>query len=155
MGQTAAQLRARRKLNDERIARGLRPVRRGRKKASPLPRRAVDRAGYAEYMRSEAWQEVRRRFWASKLPKACYVCGNDEGPKDLHHRTYKNLGHEFLKDLVPLCRACHDEVHALHDRKPRLSLWGATGALRHQYHPIYASRRAKRCPRNACSTPVR
>ena len=154
MGMTAGQREAHRQLNAERAARGLRPVRRGRKIASPLPRRTVEPAGYREYIQSEAWQEVRRRFWASRLPKECYVCGSGEGPKDLHHRTYKNLGSERLMDLVPLCRRCHVEVHALHDRKPRLSLWGATGALRRKYHPVYSSKaRAERRAASAGGRP--
>lgn len=101
------------------------------------PRRTVDRAGYAAYIHSEAWQAVRRRYWASKLPKECYCCGREDGPKDLHHRTYKNLGHEYLRDLVPLCRDCHEAVHALYRRKPSLSLWGATGMTRRKrrHHP--------------------
>jgi 5-methylcytosine-specific restriction endonuclease McrA len=139
MGMKPAQRAAHDRLNAERRARGLRPVRRGRKVASPLPRRSVDRAGYREYIHSEMWQKVRRRFWASRLPKSCYVCGREDGPKDLHHRTYKNLGNENLRDLVPLCRRCHDEVHALYDSNPRLSLWGATGALRAKYRKISRS----------------
>ena len=102
MGQKSAEREARRKLNAERMARGLRPVKRHNKIASPLPRRTVDRDGYAEYIQSEAWQEVRRRFWASKLPKECYCCGQEDGPKDLHHRTYKNLGNETLGTLCPV-----------------------------------------------------
>ena len=141
MGQSPAERAARQKLNAERIARGLRPVRRHNKIASPLPRRTVDRGGYAEYIRSEAWQEVRRRFWASRLPKECYCCGREDGPKDLHHRTYKNLGNEHLRDLVPLCRECHDRVHEMVRRKPSLHLWGATNMLRRERHPVYGKRK--------------
>jgi 5-methylcytosine-specific restriction endonuclease McrA len=146
MGQKPAEREAQQRLNAERAARGLRPVKRHRKHASPLPRRTVDRSGYAEYIQSEAWQEVRRRFWASRLPKDCYCCGRKDGPKDLHHRTYKNLGSEYLRDLVPLCRDCHDRVHEMFKRKPSLSLWGATGALRLERHPVYsrAARRARK-----------
>ena len=149
MGQKPAEREARKKLNAERAARGLRPVKRHNKIASPLPRRTVDREGYAEYIRSEAWQEVRRRFWASKLPKECYCCGREDGPKDLHHRTYKNLGNENLRDLVPLCRDCHFTVHEMFRRKPSLSLWGATGGLRRKRHPVYnnAARAARRVAR--------
>lgn len=50
----------------------------------------------------------------------------------LHHRTYKNLGHERLMDLVPLCPKCHADVHRLH-RDPiwkRRGLWYATKRVR-------------------------
>ncbi len=29
----------------------------------------------------------------------------------LHHRTYKRLGRERLNDLVPLCKAHHEQAH--------------------------------------------
>ncbi len=137
MGQKPAEREARKRLNAERAGRSLRPVKRHNVRASPVPRRAVAPAGYAEYIQSEAWQQVRRRFWASRLPKECYCCGRKDGPKDLHHRTYKNLGNEYLRDLVPLCRGCHNRVHEMFERKPSLSLWGATGAVRRERHPIY------------------
>jgi len=159
MAESQRKREARRQLNAERAARGLRPVKRGNKIASPLPRRTVDRAGYAEYIRSEAWQEVRRRFWASRLPKECYCCGREDGPKDLHHRTYKNLGNERLMDLVPLCRDCHFTVHEMIRRRPSLHLWGATNMLRHKLHPVYgdAARKARKAldPRRAPRNPKR
>lgn len=111
------------------------------------PRRTVAPAGYAAYIRSEEWQAVRHRFWASRLPKECYCCGRKDGPKDLHHRTYKNLGAENLRDLVPLCRQCHDDVHDL-VRRTTLHLWGATNVLRRERHPVY-NRRAKLARRAA------
>lgn len=121
MGQKPAEQEARQQLNTERAARGLRPARRRNTRASPVPRRAVDGSGYADYIRSKAWQQVRRRFWASRLPKECYCYGWLDGPKDLHHRTYKNLGRENLRDLVPLCRDCHDRVHEMARYRPSLS----------------------------------
>jgi 5-methylcytosine-specific restriction endonuclease McrA len=150
---------ARQQLNAERAARGLRPVKRGNKIASPLPRRTVDRDGYAEYIRSEAWQEVRRRFWASKLPKECYCCGREDGPMDLHHRTYKNLGNERLMDLVPLCRDCHLTVHEMVRRRygRTAHLWGMTNILRRERHPLYgtAAKKARKAldPRRAPRNP--
>ena len=137
MGQKPAERAALQRLNAERAARGLRPVKRGNTRASPLPQRTVPPSGYAEYIASAAWQDTRRRFWASKLPKDCWCCSRTDGPKDLHHRTYKNLGRENLRDLVPLCRDCHDRIHELHRRNPRLSLWGATGAVRLERHPVH------------------
>lgn len=64
---------------------------------------------YAVYIRSAVWTEVKRRYRASKLPQNCVVCGNHH--VDLHHKTYKRLGAEWLTDLVPLCRIHHKRVH--------------------------------------------
>jgi hypothetical protein len=51
---------------------------------------------YAEYLRTDHWQDVRRRFWASRLHNGtCYVCGSRErrggasgggGPEDVRER---------------------------------------------------------------------
>lgn len=65
---------------------------------------------YHEYIKSKEWRAVRKRYKDSKLPWECAVCG-DTGALDLHHRTYKNLGHERLMDLLPLCKLHHQAVH--------------------------------------------
>lgn len=97
-------------------------------------RATVTRAGYRAYISSPEWQVVRRRYWASKLPKDCYCCGRFDGPKDLHHRTYKNLGNERLMDLVPVCRDCHFACHDRLKLAPRKGLWWATKSIRKERH---------------------
>ncbi len=71
---------------------------------------------YKEYIKSEDWQDVRRRYFASKLwkvqGKKCYCC-EERKPVDLHHKTYKRLGYERLGDLIAICRDCHNETHEL------------------------------------------
>jgi 5-methylcytosine-specific restriction endonuclease McrA len=72
---------------------------------------------YDKYLKSAHWQDVRRRYKASKLHKdACYACGTSEGLQ-LHHKTYKRVGRERLNDLLYLCGDCHSKVHqVLRDR---------------------------------------
>jgi 5-methylcytosine-specific restriction endonuclease McrA len=43
----------------------------------------------------------------------CLICGATWllERDDLHHRTYARLGHESCRDLIPLCRSCHGEIH--------------------------------------------
>ncbi len=67
-------------------------------------------ASYADYMRSAAWRDVKARYRASDLPQIC-MCG--EAKVDMHHTTYERVGRERLEDLIPLCRRCHDQAHAL------------------------------------------
>jgi 5-methylcytosine-specific restriction endonuclease McrA len=86
---------------------------------------------YAEYLSSEHWQDVRKRFYASKLFHGCCGgCGVREVPLEVHHRTYRRLGAEYLMDLVALCRNCHQAVHDLERSRKgkhrRGGLWGAT-----------------------------
>lgn len=66
---------------------------------------------YAAYIRSDAWRAVKKRYRASGLPQCCYVCGASK--VDLHHRSYKRFESERLTDLLPLCRAHHQQAHAL------------------------------------------
>lgn len=97
----------------------------------------VSKSGYRAYIRSPEWAAVRRRYWNSKMPKECFVCGKMNRPMDLHHRTYKNLGNERLMDLVPVHRDCHNKIHkfdkAREDR--RGGLWAATATVKKRARP--------------------
>jgi hypothetical protein len=42
----------------------------------------------------------------------------------LHHRTYDRLGCEDLRDLIPLCEACHSATHEWQKRNGG-GLWTA------------------------------
>nr|WP_313519507.1 HNH endonuclease [Brevundimonas diminuta] len=79
--------------------------------------RALGFASYRDYLSSPHWQNVRRRYWASKLAKnkCCAGCGAG-GALSLHHRTYKRIGEERLMDLVLVCRDCHSDIHDFEDR---------------------------------------
>jgi hypothetical protein len=55
-----------------------------------------------------------------KIRTICYerqdgFCGtcykhNDEHKLELHHRHYKNFGHENQEDMILLCKSCHDAI---------------------------------------------
>jgi 5-methylcytosine-specific restriction endonuclease McrA len=95
----------------------------------------MNRAEYQDYLRSEHWQDVKRRFRASKLHHAgCYVCGSAEN-LNLHHKTYKRLGNERLTDLIYLCKPCHSYVHLLLKERPssRTNLWNVARKVRKQH----------------------
>jgi hypothetical protein len=85
---------------------------------------------YAEYLRTEHWQDVRRRFWASKLHDGkCYACGTT-GKLNVHHKSYKRIGREKLNDLCLLCDNCHSETHRIDRTRKHGILWGAARRLR-------------------------
>ena len=76
-------------------------------------RRYLDdnRITYQQYLASDHWQELRRRVWASPMHKRrCYACGAKER-LEVHHKTYKRIGHEWLMDLCLMCRDCHQAAH--------------------------------------------
>jgi len=86
------------------------------------PKRAQIRREYGGYMASRAWYARRRRWLiehrqAAGSDPVCGVCGAPWrlSHDDLHHRSYRRLGHEDRRDLVPMCRACHDRLHVLLD----------------------------------------
>jgi len=84
-------------------------------------KRLAIRRKYATYMDSPAWFDRRRSWigeWAqvSGTEPSCLVCGGTWS--DLHHRSYDRLGQEQTNDLIPLCRDCHDQLHARLERNP-------------------------------------
>ena len=65
---------------------------------------------YKNYLKSNHWKEVKRRFYNSKLPKKCYVC-RSRNNLNLHHKTYKSIGEENLNHLLVLCQKHHYLAH--------------------------------------------
>lgn len=84
--------------------------------------RLATRERYRDYMRSSGWFATRDRWereWHQRNlgPVRCAVCRCEWEARrdDLHHRSYDRFGHEAFDDLVPMCRACHSELHRIID----------------------------------------
>lgn len=86
---------------------------------------------YAEYINSREWQMVRERYKESGLKKICYCCDAHDQPLDLHHKSYKRLGHERLNDLCRACQQCHRKIHRLVEERG-WDIWRATRHVRRQ-----------------------
>lgn len=87
---------------------------------------------YKHYLRSSHWKDVKLRYLKSKLVKRdvsglpkCEACERMDLKFNLHHRTYKRLGKEWLMDLSLLCELCHSEAHE-YFKNNSVSLWTAT-----------------------------
>lgn len=65
---------------------------------------------YDAYILSPEWAERRRRV-INRCGNLCEGCGGAP-VSDVHHLTYRHFGEEFLFELVGLCRACHERIHA-------------------------------------------
>ena len=64
---------------------------------------------YRDYLKTDHWEEMRKKALAeSKL--RCRIC-NSSGELHTHHRSYKDIGHEQLSDLICLCKNCHEIFH--------------------------------------------
>lgn len=89
--------------------------------------RELGYTSYGAYLRSDHWLELRRRHRASKLYHGCCDgCLSTARRLNLHHRTYKRLGREWLMDLVWLCDSCHQAAHRLDQANPKRGLWSNT-----------------------------
>jgi 5-methylcytosine-specific restriction endonuclease McrA len=82
---------------------------------------------YLEYLASLEWQGVRARIFATR-PARCERCGTFGCRLDLHHKTYRNFGHERDEDLEVLCRECHELEHA---RRSRSGILSAMASAQH------------------------
>jgi 5-methylcytosine-specific restriction endonuclease McrA len=67
------------------------------------------RRRYHAHLASDAWRALRRKV-IEREGNLCQGCRESPG-HEVHHVTYKRLGHELLTDLVLFCRACHARHH--------------------------------------------
>jgi len=67
------------------------------------------RERYKIYLGSEGWATLA----AAVRTRCGGICERCKVHKmmDVHHRTYRRLGHEFPSDLIGLCRSCHRFMH--------------------------------------------
>lgn len=92
---------------------------------------------YRDYLQTEHWQDVRRRYKESRFGRwGCQVCGGRDGLQ-LHHKTYKRVGRERLTDLIYLCSNCHEKAHELlieyrKAGKTKMNLWNIARKLRNR-----------------------
>lgn len=70
--------------------------------------RSVALEAYSDYLRSPQWQ-ARRQLRLEMDKASCQDCGL--AATDVHHLTYKNVGHESPADLISLCHSCHLRRH--------------------------------------------
>lgn len=67
-------------------------------------------AWYRRYLRSEVWRRKRAAKFAQvgrRCERADRTCS---GAIQVHHRTYKHVGHESMSDLQVLCQKHHKDV---------------------------------------------
>lgn len=71
------------------------------------------------YLKSEDWKTLR----LAKIHRQkgrCQICGLVSNHNDVHHVKYRHLYDVDAQDLRVLCRECHDKVHALLDKYPKM-----------------------------------
>lgn len=66
---------------------------------------------YIDFIQSEEWKAVRDAFVKDKY---CAMCGTAREIEAHHIRYQKGVkGFCDMKNLIPLCRTCHNNVHLL------------------------------------------
>ncbi len=83
------------------------------KPSKPKPkkrrRKPFEPVNYFTYMTSAAWKR-KRQFALDYHGIKCSVCGTSENLQ-VHHKHYRRLGREKMKDLKVLCEGCHANEH--------------------------------------------
>lgn len=94
--------------------------------------RSLGYASYADYLRSDHWSDMKDRYKARWPDMKCLGCADRSA--EMHHVSYDRLGDEGLRDLIPLCRTCHSDMHlflkthpSVHIKDIYASLCGAFG----------------------------
>lgn len=82
--------------------------------ATGLDRLAIDNGheSYAAYLVSPHWRDFQKRYAKAWPNCRCMAC--ESKSYHLHHVNYERLGSERLQDALPLCKACHEKLHATH-----------------------------------------
>lgn len=75
-------------------------------------KQAEFRNWYAEYLQSDEWKEKRAKT-ILRAGGICEGCRCKEATV-VHHLTYRDVGDEFLFQLVALCDGCHHRYHEVH-----------------------------------------
>lgn len=64
---------------------------------------------YNNYLSTPDWKQKRQKV-LNRSNRVCEGC-LEKTATQVHHKTYQNVGNEFLFELVALCGYCHDRIH--------------------------------------------
>lgn len=93
-------------------------------------------------MSSAQWRK-RRDLYFKTHDKVCAACKAD-GYIHLHHLNYDHFGAERDIDLLPLCYACHKQVHYI-QKTEKISIAAATKLwVRIRKNPSYGKKSRKK-----------
>ena len=96
-------------------------------------------SSYEEYLNSAEWkQKAKGRARIDNY--RCTMCGCEgtmNNPLQCHHITYRNIYNEnTYKDLLTLCRNCHESVHKMMNRLTAPDKHGWKDELRVENHVL-------------------
>lgn len=65
---------------------------------------------YKDYLNTKHWNNIKNKFYNDFRNASCQICNNKTN-LNLHHKTYKRIGKEYISDLIVLCKYCHNYIH--------------------------------------------
>lgn len=77
---------------------------------------------YKQYLKSDKWKAICKKRLEIDNYK-CVCCGANgtpENPLEIHHVSYRYIGHEenrIFEDLLTVCHIHHKMIHRLMERK--------------------------------------
>jgi len=63
---------------------------------------------YTSHLNSRTWRLLRREVLKRDNHECQTCCAT--GDLEVHHKHYRNLGNEDMKDLIALCVPCHEAI---------------------------------------------
>lgn len=82
----------------------------------PMLRVDPTELGYYKYIQSPEWR-LKRAAALYHYGEKCCSCGVKRDLQ-VHHKHYRTLGREAMRDLEVLCRNCHSAVHEKEGKLP-------------------------------------
>lgn len=81
---------------------------------------AILQMDYKDFLNTPYWDGVRN-YKLKRAKYCCELCGA-KGILHVHHKTYERHGREHMKsiankDLVVLCKDCHEKFHDKLDKE--------------------------------------
>lgn len=71
------------------------------------------------YLKSDEWKTLRVEKLVERKSR-CTLCRVQSDSNDVHHLKYHHLWDVKLHDLMVLCRPCHDWVHSVLKKYPKM-----------------------------------
>jgi 5-methylcytosine-specific restriction endonuclease McrA len=66
---------------------------------------------YQEYLQSDEWK-YKRDMMIRLRNYECELCHRSPSDLHVHHKTYENVCNERVRDLMVVCRKCHEHLHS-------------------------------------------
>lgn len=71
---------------------------------------------YQDFLKSPQWKELKKRAKGREHFRRCWICGSTDRI-ELHHTSYRWINLTDLRNVRPVCRSHHEEIHRYARRK--------------------------------------